>query len=102
MRSYRAARALHRSMCSMVRVRPTGERLIVVLDTDECLIHSVDFSMEPEEGFRQEEDRPDTILTETDKFRLVMEDGASCEVHKRPGVDDFLVACAAEFDTYVF
>eukprot|EP00656_Telonema_subtile_P051936 TRINITY_DN7102_c0_g1_i4.p1 TRINITY_DN7102_c0_g1~~TRINITY_DN7102_c0_g1_i4.p1 ORF type:complete len:191 (-),score=13.18 TRINITY_DN7102_c0_g1_i4:456-1028(-) len=107
MRSRRAVNMLLRNLCTAARPprhRPTGERLIVVLDMDECLIHSTDFSMEPEDGFRQTENRPDQVreAPTADQFKLVMADGASCMVLKRPGVDQFLEACAAEFDTYVF
>ena len=80
------------------------QRLIVVLDMDECLIHSSNFTR-PDGDFRQYEDSRPEVVAETDavdSFNLVMADGSSCVVHKRPGVDKFLEECASEFETCVF
>lgn len=70
---------------------------------DECLIHSTDFSDEPEDGFRQSEAlRKERLEEGVDSFKLELSGGVSCNVHKRPGVDAFLQACVASYDTYVF
>ena len=84
----------------------SGGRLIVVLDMDECLIHSTNFSDETAAtDSRQAELRPEPVdrlsTEEVQTFLLNMGDGVTCTVHKRPGLDDFLRACADEFDTYV-
>ena len=83
---------------------PDVKKLTVVLDMDECLIHSTEFSDEPG-SYRQHEDsraqarqRDQTV----DKFTLSLEDGVTCTVYKRPGLDAFLRACCARYDTYVF
>lgn len=85
--------------------RPGG-RLIVVLDVDECLVHSTDFSDEDDGVYRQ---------AEASRQRQAGGDGApqsfpvtiknsnvTCTVLKRPDVDEFLRACAAEFEVYTF
>ena len=63
-----------------------SKRLTVVLDMDECLIHSV---FEEDVGYRQHEERPDGLAAsgECEKFPLTMLDGGKCTVNKRPGVD---------------
>ena len=52
---------------------------------------------------RQAEQRPDSVggAREVERFVLGMGDGVTCTVHKRPGLEEFLRACAGEFDTYV-
>jgi hypothetical protein len=53
-------------------------RLTVVLDMDECLIHSV---FEEDAGYRQHEERPDGLAAaagECEKFTFTMMDGAKC------------------------
>jgi hypothetical protein len=62
-----------------------------VLDMDECLIHSTDFS-DDASGYRQSEARPDSVKQSVETFVLEMGDGVSCTVHKRPGLPEFLEA----------
>lgn len=96
--------------------------LIVVLDLDECLIHSTDFSSSAAGGLsaagvglgaaavRQDEAcRPgvapagDGVQSFRTEFADVTEgETASCLVLKRKGVDEFLDSCCANFETYVF
>lgn len=42
------------------------------------------------------------VSSSIDRFDLTMASGASCTVLKRNGVDDFMAACTAAFETYVF
>jgi CTD small phosphatase-like protein 2 len=85
-------------------------KLIVVLDLDECLVHSTDFRGEVFAGagadscYRQWEARPQLVeaAPEIESFRLELGDGSSCTVHKRTGLDAFLKACAEEFDLFAF
>jgi CTD small phosphatase-like protein 2 len=82
----------------------TKRKLTVVLDMDECLIHSSNFSdRAASSSARQAEFRPDNVGGDgaVETFLLDMGDGVTCTVHKRPGLEAFLQACAAEFDTYV-
>ena len=85
-------------------------RLLVVLDMDECMIHS-HFDEEVEGELRQKEHRPDanaegdeggSELPVVRSFMLTMSDGSECRVSVRPGLEDFLRACCEHFDTYVF
>ena len=68
-----------------------SSRLMVVLDMDECLIHSTDFS-DDATGYRQTEDRPDAVKKAVETFVLEMDGGVTCTVHKRPGLLEFLSA----------
>ena len=64
-------------------LRNTNQRLKVVLDIDECLVHSI---FEEDNEYRQQEDRPDLAGHQpktVEQFKLVMQDGATCMVNKR-------------------
>eukprot|EP01043_Picozoa_sp_COSAG02_P013799 COSAG02_NODE_558_length_20348_cov_6.479431_11_plen_291_part_00 len=83
---------LHRGAGSGQAIATAGQkRLVVVLDMDECLIHSTNFS-DNASGYRQSEDRPDAVKQAVETFMLEMGDGVTCTVHKRPGLHDFLAA----------
>ena len=62
----------------------THRKLKVVLDIDECLVHSI---FDGDNEYRQQEDRPDLAGQDKPKtveqFQLVMHDGATCMVNKR-------------------
>jgi len=82
-------------------------RLKVVLDMDECLIHSI-FSEGVVAGrvpFGRQNSPPPSpppsSVGALDSFQLIMLDKASCIVNKRPLVDWFLQQVCAKFDTYV-
>eukprot|EP00501_MAST-03F_sp_TOSAG23-6_P001212 GSMAST32.ASY1.ANO1.1256.1 assembled CDS len=74
-------------------------RLQVVLDMDECLIHSV-FQNESIGQHRQEETRKKALGT-TESFNIQL-DNEIINVNKRPGVDHFLQECAKHFDVHIF
>lgn len=76
-------------------------RLKVVLDIDECLVHSV---FPDDNEYRQKEFRPQLHGSKSrcESFEMQMADGQSCIVNKRPGLDEFLRTCCREFDTYAF
>lgn len=88
--------------------------LIVVLDMDECLIHSQFLSDQMVDKYRQHEDRPDTrsspygqneeaIMWQTcDSFRINLPDGDLVNVNKRPNLDLFLGEITDKFETYIF
>jgi len=86
---------------SGMQAKQATPRLTVVLDMDECLIHSV---FEEDHGYRQHEERPDgkAAAGQCEKFPLTMLDGGKCVVNKRPGLDKFLDECMTKYDTYVF
>ncbi|KAL7529538.1 hypothetical protein ACHAWF_007531 [Thalassiosira exigua] len=95
--------------------RPEGKYasdLVVVLDMDECLVHSQFLSDQLVDKYRQVEDRPsapsngtseEAIMWSTcDSFRINLPDGDLVHVNKRPNLDLFLREVTSRFETYVF
>jgi len=77
------------------------ERIALVLDMDECLVHSK-FHNEMVEC-RQAEYRPEQLEEDyVDTFEIEMDDGERAIVYKRPGLDSFLEEASKHFDLYVF
>ena len=97
--------------------------LIVVLDMDECLIHSQFLS--DVDKYRQDEERPSTSNTSTsqstfepgggqhspsdslflnacESYRITLPDGDLVNVNKRPNLDLFLREITNKFETYIF
>ena len=99
--------------------------LIVVLDMDECLIHSQFLS--DVDKYRQAEERPSSTSTSSsssstfepggghhnaspdslflnacDSFRISLPDGDLVNVNKRPNLDLFLREITSKFETYIF
>ena len=71
--------------------------LLVVLDMDECLIHS---QFQSGAEYRQQESRPSSSGTTCESFVLELPDGDIVTVNKRPGIDEFLkkgVRCLPSF-----
>ncbi|CAM9100605.1 unnamed protein product [Phaeothamnion confervicola] len=78
----------------------TTRRLTVVLDMDECMLHSKFHG--PNAGeYRQDEARPEDIA-DLNSFWVTLDDGDVAQVNKRPGLDAFLEALARDHDTVVF
>lgn len=100
------------------QVEPKYESdLVVVLDMDECLLHSQFFSHQnsQQDSYRQYEDRPrqshafgndeeaeSIITTSVESFRLSLPDGDLVHVNKRPNLDVFLKEITKKFETHVF
>ncbi|OQR81939.1 kinesin, partial [Thraustotheca clavata] len=79
-----------------------SERIALVLDMDECLVHTKILS-EKKQDYRQDEERPEsTNFDYPESFQVVMEDGERVIVNKRPGLDVFLKEASVHFDLYVF
>lgn len=86
--------------------------LIVVLDMDECLIHSQFLSDQLVDKYRQVEDRPSSshkgnneeafIWSTCESFRIKLPDGDLVNVNKRPNLDLFLKEITSKFETYIF
>ena len=91
--------------------------LVVVLDMDECLIHSQFLSDQLVDKYRQVEDRPTAfpssfqpgyeeaesiILTTCQSFRISLPDGDLVNVNKRPNLDIFLKEITSRYETYIF
>ncbi|TMW68421.1 hypothetical protein Poli38472_005889 [Pythium oligandrum] len=79
---------------------PAPERIALVLDMDECLVHSKFYNEMAE--YRQDEYRPESLQEYEDSFDIEMEDGERAIVYKRPGLDRFLEEASKHFDLYVF
>jgi Dullard-like phosphatase family protein len=91
----------HKPLMRTVQADPVGasERVALVLDMDECLVHSK-FVNDVE--YRQNEYRPSALQQYADTFEIEMDDGERAVVHKRPGLDRFLAEASQHFDVYVF
>jgi len=88
--------------------------LIVVLDLDECLIHSQFLSSGPEEIYLQQEARPQSrafksheeaesiIPSACESFRMALPDGDLVHVNKRPNLDAFLQNITSKYETHIF
>eukprot|EP00752_Nemacystus_decipiens_P016416 g14673.t1 len=77
-------------------------RMTVVLDMDECLLHSKFHGPgAASEAYRQLEERPDAV-NEVNSFWVALDDGDTAQVNKRPGLDPFLEALARDYNTIVF
>lgn len=78
--------------------------LVVVLDMDECLVHSTEFSASSRNLRQHEASRPGAADASgaVHSFPCRMADGTSFNVLKRTGVDAFLAECCSAFETYVF
>mmetsp|Transcript_32941 Transcript_32941/g.62942 ORF Transcript_32941/g.62942 Transcript_32941/m.62942 type:complete len:417 (-) Transcript_32941:89-1339(-) len=87
--------------------------LVVVLDMDECLVHSQFLSDQLVDKYRQVEDRPSSnskkgnneeafIWSTCDSFRIKLPDGDLVNVNKRPNLDLFLKEITSKFETYIF
>ena len=78
--------------------------LIVVLDMDECLIHS-QFLQGPGAKFAHQVRRTNggpLGETSVDTFNISLPDGELVRVHERPHLHDFLAKVSAKYETHVF
>ena len=87
--------------------------LVVVLDLDECLIHSQFLNSGPE-VYRQDEERPQShafnsneeadsvIPSACESFRISLPDGDLVHVNKRPHLDTFLKEITSKYETHIF
>ncbi len=76
-------------------------KLWVVLDVDECLIHSNFCTVGAGKRYHQMEARPDTVSQVNTVF-IDMDDGEAVLVNQRPGLINFLEALADEFNVAAF
>jgi Dullard-like phosphatase family protein len=74
-----------------------SDRLRVVLDLDECLVHCRVFHSHLDAALYSHQHRNGGAF-----FRTYMAGGAYGHVWLRPGVLDFLRSCTAAYDTYIF
>jgi CTD small phosphatase-like protein 2 len=77
--------------------------MIVILDMDECLIHSQFLSSNAQSYAHQlKQKRIHQHLQPVDNFRFALPDGEMVHVNLRPGLQDFLKAVTDRFETHVF
>lgn len=104
--------AARRSSAEAVQRQPQTTRsydsdLIVVLDMDECLIHS-QFLSTPGAAqvyahqLKQKRRNQTSNGGEVDSFRFSLPDGDLVHVNIRPGLHEFLQAVTSKFETHVF
>lgn len=74
----------------------SSDRLRVVLDLDECLVHCRIFSSPLDAAIYAHSRR------NNDFFRTYLPGGAHVHVGLRPGLLDFLRQCTGQYDTYIF
>lgn len=88
----------------LISTSKVNQKLNIVLDLDECLVHSQ--ITEPEGlSYRQQEFRPETLKNadKLETFQLLLSDNALVKVHKRPFLDEFLRNISSRYENvYVF
>lgn len=82
--------------------------MIVVLDMDECLIHSKFMSntQDAQVYAHQLRQQSQSVLqsseTAVDSFRVTLVDGTLVHVHVRPGLFEFLERVCSRYETHIF
>jgi TFIIF-interacting CTD phosphatase-like protein len=82
--------------------------LIVVLDMDECLVHSQFLTNNPGAKFyahqlaRNASDTNGNSKGRVDSFRFHLPDGDLVQVNKRPFLEDFLQAVTDKYETHIY
>ena len=98
---------LHSRLRNGTAIKPPREYesdLVVVLDMDECLIHS-QFLQGPGAKYAHQVRRANgTAMGESavDTFNIELPDGELVKVHERPFLHDFLREVSARYETHIF
>jgi CTD small phosphatase-like protein 2 len=93
---------------SSFQIKPLREYesdLVVVLDMDECLIHSQFLPNGPGAKYAHQVQRANgSALGESsvDTFNISLPDGELVRVHERPHLHDFLAAVSEKYETHIF
>ncbi|KAG7352645.1 phosphoprotein phosphatase [Nitzschia inconspicua] len=85
-------------------IREYESDLIVVLDMDECLIHS-QFLQGPGAKFAHQVRRANGAAmgeSSVDTFHISLPDGERVRVHERPHLHDFLREVSSKYETHIF
>ena len=85
-------------------IREYESDLVVVLDMDECLIHS-QFLQGPGAKYAHQVKRANgAALGEStvDTFNITLPDGELVRVHERPQLHDFLARVSEKYETHIF
>ncbi len=78
--------------------------LVVVLDMDECLIHS-QFLQGPGAKYAHQVDRKNGLSSngkDVDTFHITLPDGERVLVHERPHLHEFLREVSSKYETHIF
>jgi len=76
--------------------------LVVVLDMDECLIHS-QFLQGPGAKYTHQVQRAGSLGNSTvDIFNIRLPDGEQVRVHERPHLHEFLARVSEKYETHIF
>lgn len=104
----------HQDLENSANTNEKESDLIVVLDLDECLIHSQFLNSGPKEIYRQQEERPQShafksreeaesiVPSACESFRMALPDGDLVHVNKRPNLDAFLRSITSKYETHIF
>ena len=88
------------------QVKPLREYesdLVVVLDMDECLIHSQFLQNGPGAKYAHQVQRNSALGESTvDTFNITLPDGELVRVHERPQLHDFLAQVSEKYETHIF
>lgn len=83
-------------------VRKYDSDLVVVLDMDECLIHS-QFLQGPGSQYAHQVKRNGALGKSTvDTFNITLPDGEVVRVHERPHLHEFLAKVSEKYETHIF
>eukprot|EP00429_Kryptoperidinium_foliaceum_P066509 CAMPEP_0176054176 /NCGR_PEP_ID=MMETSP0120_2-20121206/26954_1 /TAXON_ID=160619 /ORGANISM="Kryptoperidinium foliaceum, Strain CCMP 1326" /LENGTH=253 /DNA_ID=CAMNT_0017387641 /DNA_START=414 /DNA_END=1175 /DNA_ORIENTATION=- len=83
-------------------LRQYDSDLVVVLDMDECLIHS-QFLRGPGAKYAYQVQHSGTLGESTvDTFNIRLPDGEQARVHERPHLHEFLARVSEKFETHIF
>ena len=89
--------------------QPYESDMIVVLDMDECLLHSRFLSSQQDAQMyahqvkqQQSKDESETGKLPVDSFRVALHDGTLVHVHLRPGLYEFLEHVCSRYETHIF
>ena len=85
-------------------IREYESDLVVVLDMDECIIHS-QFLNGPGAKYAHQVRRTGTEAlgdSQVDTFNISLPDGEMVRVHERPGLHEFLQQVSQKYETHIF
>lgn len=95
------------SSSSVPKIKPIREYesdLVVVLDMDECLIHS-QFQQGPGAKYAHQVQRAGSLSSDgsaVDTFSIRLPDGEQVRVHERPHLHEFLARVSEKYETHIF
>lgn len=98
----------HNNKCDYKPIREYESDLVVVLDMDECIIHSQFLQMNsPGAKYAHQVKRANGYgnnhdQEQVDTFNITLPDGELVRVHERPFLHDFLHEVSQKYETHIF